>query len=32
MRHAVWTESYLRDRMQRVLDWYGRYLGVFPRP
>ena len=24
--HAVTVPSYLRDRMQRHLDWYGRYL------
>ena len=30
--HPVTVPSYLRDRMQRVLDWYGRYLGVLPRP
>jgi len=25
--HPVTVPSYLRDRMQRHLDWYGRYLG-----
>ena len=24
--HPVTVPSYLRDRMQRHLDWYGRYL------
>ncbi len=30
--HPVTIPSYLRDRMQRSLDWYGRYLGVLARP
>ncbi len=30
--HPVTVPSYLRDRMQRSLDWYGRYLGVLERP
>ena len=30
--HPVTIPSYLHDRMQRLLDWYGRYLGVLPRP
>jgi dipeptidyl aminopeptidase/acylaminoacyl peptidase len=30
--HPVTIPSYLRDRMQRSLDWYARYLGVLPRP
>jgi dipeptidyl aminopeptidase/acylaminoacyl peptidase len=30
--HPVTIPSYLRDRMQRSLDWYGRYLGVSSRP
>jgi dipeptidyl aminopeptidase/acylaminoacyl peptidase len=30
--HGLTVPSYLRDRMQRVLDWYGLYLGVLPRP
>jgi dipeptidyl aminopeptidase/acylaminoacyl peptidase len=25
--HDITVPSYLRDRMQRHLDWYGRYLG-----
>lgn len=25
--HGLTVPSYLRDRMQRNLDWYGRYLG-----
>ncbi len=25
--HALTVPSYLRDRMQRHLDWYGRFLG-----
>lgn len=28
--HGLTVPSYLRDRMQRMLDWYGRYLGVEP--
>jgi dipeptidyl aminopeptidase/acylaminoacyl peptidase len=28
--HGLTVPSYLRDRMQRMLDWYGRYLGVVP--
>ena len=30
--HGLTVPSYLKDRMQRVLDWYGRYLGVESRP
>jgi len=30
--HPVTVPSYLRDRMQRHLDWYGRYLGGDQRP
>jgi dipeptidyl aminopeptidase/acylaminoacyl peptidase len=30
--HGLTVPSYLRDRMQRMLDWYGLYLGVVPRP
>jgi dipeptidyl aminopeptidase/acylaminoacyl peptidase len=30
--HGLSVPSYLRDRMQRVLDWYSLYLGVVPRP
>ena len=30
--HPVTVPSYLRDRMQRHLDWYGLYLGVVSRP
>jgi dipeptidyl aminopeptidase/acylaminoacyl peptidase len=30
--HGLTVPSYLKDRMQRVLDWYGLYLGVLPRP
>jgi len=30
--HGLTIPSYLKDRMQRVLDWYGLYLGVLPRP
>jgi dipeptidyl aminopeptidase/acylaminoacyl peptidase len=26
-RHRLTIPSYVRDRMERVLDWYGRYLG-----
>jgi dienelactone hydrolase len=29
--HPVTIPSYLKDRMERLLDWYGRYLGVAPR-
>jgi len=29
--HPVTVPSYLKDRMQRSLDWYGRYLGVLSR-
>jgi dipeptidyl aminopeptidase/acylaminoacyl peptidase len=25
--HALRVPSYLRDRMQRLTDWYLRYLG-----
>ncbi len=28
--HPVTVPSYLRDRMQRQLDWYGRYLSSRP--
>jgi dipeptidyl aminopeptidase/acylaminoacyl peptidase len=28
--HGLTVPSYLKDRMQRVLDWYGLYLGVVP--
>ena len=28
--HDLTVPSYLKDRMQRVLDWYGLYLGVLP--
>jgi len=28
--HPVTIPSYLKDRMERLLDWYGRYLGVAP--
>ena len=24
--HGLQKPSYLRDRMQRYLDWYGKYL------
>jgi dipeptidyl aminopeptidase/acylaminoacyl peptidase len=30
--HGLTVPSYLKDRMSRVLDWYGLYLGVVPRP
>jgi dipeptidyl aminopeptidase/acylaminoacyl peptidase len=30
--HGLSVPSYLKDRMQRMLDWYGLYLGVVPRP
>lgn len=30
--HGLTVPSYLRDRMQRKLDWYGRYLGATDRP
>jgi dipeptidyl aminopeptidase/acylaminoacyl peptidase len=30
--HGLSTPSYLKDRAERLLDWYGRYLGVLPRP
>jgi len=27
-QHHVFTRpSYIRDRLQRYIDWYGRYLG-----
>jgi dipeptidyl aminopeptidase/acylaminoacyl peptidase len=29
--HGLTVPSYLKDRMQRMLDWYGLYLGVVPR-
>jgi dipeptidyl aminopeptidase/acylaminoacyl peptidase len=28
--HPVTIPSYLKDRAERLLDWYGRYLGVSP--
>ena len=28
--HGLTVPSYLKDRMQRMLDWYGLYLGVLP--
>ena len=28
--HGLSVPSYLKDRMQRMLDWYGLYLGVLP--
>jgi len=30
--HGLTIPSYIKDKMQRVLDWYGLYLGVLPRP
>jgi dipeptidyl aminopeptidase/acylaminoacyl peptidase len=30
--HGLTVPSYVRDKMQRTLDWYGLYLGVEPRP
>jgi dipeptidyl aminopeptidase/acylaminoacyl peptidase len=30
--HGLTVPSYLKDRMQRMLDWYGLYLGVEKRP
>ena len=30
--HGLSVPSYLADRMQRMIDWYGLYLGVVPRP
>jgi dipeptidyl aminopeptidase/acylaminoacyl peptidase len=30
--HGLTVPSYLEDRMKRMLDWYGLYLGVVPRP
>ncbi len=30
--HPLTIPSYLHDRMQRSLDWYGLYLGVLSRP
>ncbi len=30
--HQITAPSYLRDRIQRHLEWYGRYLGVEYRP
>ncbi|MGH8249675.1 MAG: S9 family peptidase [Steroidobacteraceae bacterium] len=30
--HPVTLPSYLKDRMERSLAWYGRYLGVDKRP
>ena len=30
--HGLTVPSYLKDRMQRMLDWYGRYLGGESRP
>ena len=28
--HSLTVPSYLRDRIQRTLDWYGRYLDRAP--
>jgi dipeptidyl aminopeptidase/acylaminoacyl peptidase len=28
--HGLTVPSYLKDRMQRMLDWYGLYLGIVP--
>lgn len=28
--HGLTVPSYLKDRMRRMLDWYGLYLGVLP--
>jgi dipeptidyl aminopeptidase/acylaminoacyl peptidase len=30
--HGLTIPSYIKDKMQRTLDWYGLYLGVLPRP
>ena len=30
--HSLTVPSYLRDRLERTLGWYGRYLGVESRP
>jgi len=30
--HGLTVPSYIKDKMQRMLDWYGLYLGVLPRP
>jgi dipeptidyl aminopeptidase/acylaminoacyl peptidase len=30
--HGLTVPSYIKDKMQRQLDWYGLYLGVLPRP
>ncbi len=30
--HGLTIPSYIKDKMQRMLDWYGLYLGVLPRP
>ena len=30
--HGLTMPSYIKDKMQRILDWYGLYLGVLPRP
>jgi dipeptidyl aminopeptidase/acylaminoacyl peptidase len=30
--HSFSTPSYLRDRLERWIAWYGRYLSVAPRP
>jgi dipeptidyl aminopeptidase/acylaminoacyl peptidase len=30
--HGLDKPSYLIDRMQRYLDWHGKYLGNSPRP
>ncbi len=28
--HGLTIPSYIKDKMQRILDWYGLYLGVLP--
>jgi len=28
--HGLSIPSYIKDKMQRILDWYGLYLGVLP--
>lgn len=30
--HGIRKPSYLKDRMQRYLDWHGKYLNNAPRP
>ncbi|MEP7245305.1 MAG: S9 family peptidase [Gammaproteobacteria bacterium] len=30
--HSFSTPSYLRDRLERWIAWYGKYLAVAPRP